>query len=107
MASYKEKTGLEISAKEVFDRVRRGETEAEEVFEEFLHYLGEGLISLGNVLRPEVIVIGGGVSKSANLFTQTLEEHVNNGIYGGKAIPVHITVAKLGNDAGMIGATLL
>ena len=107
MASYKSKTGNDITIKELFERVRLGGTAATEVFEEFRYYLGEGLVTLGNILRPELIVIGGGISKSADLFISYLEEYVNKGIYGGMAIPVRITAAKLGNDAGMIGATLL
>ena len=107
MVSYKEKTGHDITTKEIFERVRLGETEATEVFEEFRYYLGDGLVTIGNILRPEIIVIGGGISKSADLFINYLEKYVNNRIYGGKAIPIQIALAKLGNDAGMIGSTLL
>ena len=107
MASYTERTGSNITAKEIFDRVRQGEKEAAEVFEKFQYYLGEGLITIGNILRPEVIVIGGGVSKSADLYISYLEDYVNDRIYGGQSLPIHIAAAKYGNDAGMIGATLL
>jgi glucokinase len=107
MAMYQEKTGEEKTVKEIFDLVRAGDTASTEVFEKFRYYLGEGLISIGNVLRPEIIVIGGGISQSADLFIDYLEDYVNNGVFGGKAIPVHLVAAKLGNDAGMIGATLL
>ncbi|HBI73090.1 MAG TPA: glucokinase, partial [Lachnospiraceae bacterium] len=68
---------------------------------------GEGLITIGNILRPEVIVIGGGISKSADLYISYLEDYVNDRVYGGKSLPIHIAAAKYGNDAGMIGATLL
>lgn len=107
IASYQNKTGQEITAKEIFDRVRSGETSAIAVFHEFLSYLGDGLVSFGNILRPEVIIIGGGVSYSAELFVSYLEDYVNRNIYGSGALPIKITSAMLGNDAGMIGATLL
>ncbi len=107
MASYKEKTGLEATAKEIFDRVRGGEAEAKEVFDEFCFYLGEGMISFGNILRPEIIILGGGISNSADLFLDYLREYVNQGVYGAQAIPIQIAAATLGNTAGMIGATLL
>lgn len=107
MASYKEKTGTEKTTKEIFEQVRMGDAVSKEVFEEFRYYLGEGLISIGNILRPQIIIIGGGVAKSADLFLAYLEEYVNKGIFGGKAIPIIIRGAELGNDAGMIGATLL
>jgi len=107
MSLYKEKTGQEISTKEIFERIRMGEKEATEVGLEFRYYLGEGLVNIANILRPEVIVIGGGVSKSADVFMEYLQERVNREAYAGAAVPVQITVATLGNEAGMIGATLL
>lgn len=105
--SYCEKTGQSISAKEIFDRVRNGEKAAAEIIDEFKYYLGEGIISLSNVLRPEVIAIGGGVAKSSDLFLDYLNDYVNKGIYGGNILPVKIVAARLENEAGMIGATLL
>lgn len=107
MTSYKEKTGAWKTTKDIFDQVRMGDPVSKEVLDEFKYYLGEGLVSIGNILRPQIIIIGGGVSKSSDLFIPYLEEYVNNGIFGGNAIPVCIREAELGNDAGMIGATLL
>jgi glucokinase len=107
IASYKNKTGQAVNAKDIFDRVRSGEAAAIAVFHEFCRYLGDGLVSFGNILRPEIIVIGGGVANSADLFINYLEDYVNKGIYGSKALPIKIAAAVLGNDAGMIGATLL
>ena len=105
--TYQEKTGYELSAREIFGRVRTGERAAKETVALFTHYLAEGLVSLVNVLRPEIIVIGGGVSESADLFLGELRETVNREVYGGSLLPVTIEEAKLGNQAGMIGAALL
>lgn len=107
MQSYEERTGQRITAKEIFDKVRAKDPVAAEVMNEFQYYLGEGLVSLVNVLRPEVIAIGGGVAKSADLFLEYLNRYVNSQAYGGTALPVKIAAAKLGNTAGMIGAALL
>ncbi len=105
--SYAEKTGNKVSAKDICDKVRLGEEEAIEVFNEFLDYLGDGLVSLGNALRPEVIVIGGGVSQSSDLFLDYLNDYVNKRIFGGAMLPIKIIPATLANDAGIVGATLL
>lgn len=105
--TYQEKTGYELSAREIFGRVRTGERAAKETVALFTHYLAEGLVSLVNVLRPEIVVIGGGVSESADLFLGELRETVNREVYGGSLLPVTIEEAKLGNQAGMIGAALL
>lgn len=105
--TYRERTGCVLSAREIFERARAGEKEAKETVTVFLHYLEEGLVSLVNVLRPEIVVIGGGVAESADLFLGKLKETVNRQAYGGSLLPVEIAGAKLGNRAGMIGAALL
>lgn len=107
MQTYREKSGADLSAYEIFQRARAGESIALETVEEFQYYLAEGLSSLGNVLRPEIIILGGGVAGSADLFLPYLREQVNKSIFGGDILPIAIEPAMLGNDAGILGATLL
>lgn len=104
---YEEWSGERRTAKEIFDRAREKEEAAEKVVLEFRHYLGEGLVSLVNVLRPEVIVIGGGMAAGADLFLEELNQTVNEQAFGGSVLPVRIVTAALGNKAGIIGASLL
>lgn len=105
--TYREKTGITLSAQEIFERARAGEQAALETVELFRYYLADGLVSLVNVLRPEIIVLGGGVAGSAEDFLPYLREAVNTLSYGGAILPVRITTAELGNEAGMVGAALL
>lgn len=107
MAGYREKTGESLSAKEIFGRAKDGEAAACGVLSEFRYYLSEGLTSLVNVLRPEVVVIGGGLAASHDLFIKEVEERVNRYAFGGERLPVRVVPAKLGNRAGMVGAALL
>ncbi len=107
MQTYREKTGERLQALEIFHRVRAGEQAAVQTLESFRYYLAEGLISLVNILRPEVIVLGGGVAGSADLYLPYLTQAVNAGAYGTCALPVKIVTAAFGNEAGMIGAALL
>lgn len=107
MASYREKTGLSLTAKEIFLRAGQGEDAAGKVVAEFRYYLAEGLVSLVNVLRPEVVVIGGGLAGSAGLFIGKVQEQVNRYAFGGKLLPVKVVAAQLENGAGVIGATLI
>lgn len=107
MRAHKQRTGVSLSAKEIFDGARAGKEEEQKTVDEFVAYLGEGIADIVNVLRPETVVIGGGLSGGADVFSEELSELVNEKIYGGKFLPVRIAAAKLGNDAGMIGATLL
>lgn len=105
--TYEETCGLLLTAQEIFQRARDGEEAAAQVLSRFQYYLAEGLASLCNVLRPDVIVLGGGVAGSADLFLPYLRQQVNKNIFGGHILPVTIETAKLGNNAGILGATLL
>lgn len=107
MKQYEERTHTHCTASEIFEKARRNEEAAAAAVEEFRFYLGEGLTSLVNILRPEIIALGGGVAKSADLFLDYLNGRVNSQIFGGDIVPVRIVQAIMGNDAGMVGATLL
>ena len=107
MGAYREITGENLAAKEIFMRAKAGEGAACKVLSEFRYYLAEGLISLVNVLRPEVVIIGGGLCASSALFIKEVEEQVNRYAFGGDRLPVKVVPAELGNRAGIIGATLL
>lgn len=107
MGAYREMTGENLAAKEIFMRAKAGECAACKVLSEFRYYLAEGLISLVNVLRPEVVIIGGGLCASSALFIKEVEEQVNQYAFGGDRLPVKVVPAELGNRAGIIGATLL
>lgn len=107
MQTYREKTNEDKTALEIFQAAARMEPAAVETVEQFQYYLAQGLASLVNVLRPDVIVLGGGVAGSAEQFLPYLRKTVNEEIFGGNFLPVRIVTAELGNTAGILGATLL
>lgn len=107
MQTYQERTGLSLTAYEIFQHAAAGESAAADTVAQFQYYLAEGLASLGNVLRPDVIVLGGGVAGSAEMFLPYLRAQVNKNIFGGELLPIAIETAELGNNAGILGATLL
>ena len=81
---------------------------AERVFNKYIKYLAEGLANVANVFRPEMILIGGGVSAQGDKILKPLKRKFNALIYGGaKYAKVDLDIAKLQNDAGIIGAALL
>ena len=57
----------DLSAKDVWDAVKAGDTVAIEVAEDFGWYLGKAMALVANVSNPEIFVIGGGVSKAGNV----------------------------------------
>lgn len=95
------------SVKEVFERAKNKETKAVWLVENFASYLAAAAVSLANILRPQRIVIGGGMSASAKMFLPQVQEALKREVYGSEYAPVKVVAAKLGNKAGIIGASLL
>ena len=98
----------EITGKTVFDAADRGDEPANAVVDRFCDYLGAGVTNIVNALAPEVILIGGGISRQGERLLAPVRRYVEKNCFGGKdgAIPI-IAAARLGNDAGIIGAAAL
>lgn len=96
----------EISAKTVFDAVKQRDVLAMEVAEEFGKYLGNALAVVACVVNPEVIVLGGGVSKAGEVLIDYVKPHYEETVFHGSK-NVKFTLATLGNDAGIYGAARL
>lgn len=106
LAQHERQTGT-ITAKDVFDLAKQGDELAQKIIHHTLDVLGFAIANLATVINPEKIIIGGGVSKAGDLLIQTLDHYFQQ-----YALPrlyeiCTITEAKLGNDAGMIGAAYL
>jgi len=69
--------------------------------------LGAGIASLIYILTPEVVIIGGGVSASAHHFLPFVEKEIEKRVLASSRVDLKITVAELGNQAGMVGAAKL
>lgn len=96
----------EISAKAVFDAVKEGDALAKEIAEEFGRYLGYALANVAVVCDPEVIVIGGGVSKAGEILLDYIRKPFQEKAFFANE-KVAFVLAKLGNDAGICGAAKL
>lgn len=94
-----------INARIVIDCARKGDAEALRVFDEYTDALSSAAASIINILDPEIIAFGGGVSAAGEfLFAPVREKTANKSFYSKHA---SIVPAILGNDAGMLGAALL
>ena len=72
--------------------------------------MATGVLNLINMLEPEVICIGGGVSHEGDALLQPILEYVAKESYtreNDEEMQTAIKLAELGNDAGIIGAALL
>lgn len=96
-----------INAKIVFDAAKAGDHVALDVFNRYVDYLSQGLGSIVNFFDPEVIVLGGGLSKAGDFLLDALKATFPRYcLYKTMPIP-EIRLAKLGPDAGIIGAAML
>ena len=97
-----------VNGRTAFDAMRMGDEAAREVVETYTKYLASGLTSLINILQPEVLSIGGGISNEGQLLLDLVVPMVRAQQYGGSLFPsTDIRIALLRNDAGIIGAATL
>lgn len=102
------KTLDEVDGKTSFDAAAKGDATAAKVIDKFIEYLACGIGNVINILQPDKICIGGGISRQGDNLILPLVEKVNTEVYS-KNIDkqTEICVAELGNNAGIIGAALL
>jgi glucokinase len=96
-----------VSAKNVFDCARNGDKVASSVIEEVSFYLGLALANIANTLNPEIMVLGGGVSKAGEVLLNPIKENFDKYSFPRVKESTKIAIATLGNDAGVIGAAWL
>jgi len=91
--------------KQLIDQAKAGDQAALKIFQEYLDYLSDALVSIAMLLDPEVIAVGGGISQAGNFLFTPLKKLVEEKSFF--KYPHRIVPAKLGNKAGFIGASLL
>lgn len=105
-AMWKSYTSETVTGKTAFEYADC-DPSAREVVEKYIEYLACGLINLANVFRPEVIMLGGGVSKEKERLTVPLQKIIDRETFASSYAPVKVTVAALGSNAGAYGAAAL
>lgn len=96
----------EFTCKDVFDAAKAGDNLAMEVVDKLSFNLGKAIAGIAAVTNPQVIVIGGGVSKAGKFLLDKIEENfVHFAFHATKN--AKFALATLGNDAGMYGAAAL
>ena len=96
-----------VNGKTVFNAAEQGCPVAKAVTDEYISYVSEGLIDLTNIFRPQIILIGGGISNEGERLIGPIKKYVAENSFGAGIIEIpHIARATLGNDAGIIGAAM-
>lgn len=93
-----------VKGKTAFDAMKKGDTVGKEIVDIFIDDLACGTINLINILQPEVICIGGGLSNEGENLLSPLREKIQLELGDTFSNNTKILKAKLGNDAGIIGA---
>ena len=98
---------MKIEAKTVFDSARAEDPLAMKVYRDYIRCLAQAVASVVNLLDPEVIVLGGGVSKAGSFLLDPLaEEYPKYVLFNDQPLPP-VKLAVLGSEAGIIGAAML
>jgi len=97
-----------VEAKTAFDAMDKGDETAAKVVDQYISYVAAGVGSMMTLFRPEVVIVGGGVSNAGDKLMKPLIEKTAGMTFTRNQAPnPPIVLAKLGNDAGIIGAAML
>ena len=74
----------------------------------YIKYIAEGIIDIINIFQPDCVAVGGGISRQGDNLLNPIKEYIKGKTFGASYIKeTKITIAKLGNDAGIVGAAFL
>lgn len=97
-----------VGGKVPFEAAKQGDQTALAVIDNYVKYLGEGILNFCNIFRPNVIVLSGGLANAGAFLFDKVNKYVEERYYGYKSTPaVKIVPAELGYDSGKIGAAAL
>lgn len=100
--------GGKVSARTAFDCMRMGDKAAKEVVDFYIRCLAAGITNTINIFQPDVLCIGGGVCNEGDPLLLPMKALVEKEVYTRNSPKnTQIVIAKLGNDAGLIGAAFL
>ncbi|GAA0107019.1 ROK family protein [Clostridium tertium] len=94
----------EINGKYIFDELEKGNKELESVVINWIEDIGKGLVSLTHIFNPEIIIIGGAVSKQEKLFIKPVRNYVLSHVMQKFGENLKVEAAELENSAGLVGA---
>jgi glucokinase len=95
-----------LTAETIAAAARKDDDLANEIISQAAYYLGIGISNLINIFNPDIIVIGGGLSKMGNVFLGPAKEVAKKTAFKLPASTVKIVKSKLGDNAGIMGAAL-
>lgn len=99
------KNGGEVSGRTAFDAAKQGDKAAQNVVDTYVKYVADGVINVINTFQPEILVIGGGISREGEYLVEPVRKNCQEFSYMKGELPeTRIQPATLLNDAGIVGA---
>ncbi|MFA9493640.1 ROK family glucokinase [Streptococcus sp. E17BB] len=99
--------GDEVTSKDIFVAAEAGDAFADSVVEQVGFYLGLAAANISNILNPDAVVFGGGVSAAGEFLRARIEKYFVCFTFPQVRQSTVLKIAELGNDAGIIGAASL
>jgi len=96
-----------ITTFDIFDAFKKGDRAAKKAVDENANLLGTAIGSVVNLLNPEIVVIGGGLSNSSEKYIELIKKYILEFAYPVATKKLIICKANFGNDAGWVGAACL
>lgn len=96
-----------VTGRTAFDAAKCGDAAAQEVVSKYAEYVADGIVSCENFIQPEVIAIGGGISREGDYLLDPIKEFIGKNRYNKFMPKTKLVTAKLFNDAGIVGAAML
>ena len=97
-----------VSGRTAFDAMRAGDAAGSAVVEQYIKYVAVGTINIINIFQPEMVCFGGGICNEGETLLAPLRKYIEEFRYSRySSTQTEICRAKLGNDAGIIGAALV
>ncbi|MCS6977301.1 MAG: ROK family protein [Gemmatales bacterium] len=94
----------DLTARDVFDAARDGDSLAQRIVEETAYYLAVGAVCMMHTIDPDMVVFGGGMIAAGEEFLDRIRHHIRRMAFPVPAERTAVCYAKLGTDAGFIGA---
>jgi len=104
---YKELYNKDLTPTQIYSEAEKNNPKALKAWEEFGKHLGFSLIYLVNVLDPQIIVIGGSVSRGYRFFYEPMQNELYNRIHDKPRETLKVELSTLGEAAGIIGSSAL
>jgi len=96
-----------VNGRTSFDAAKQGDEAALEVVNNYFSYVAAGITDLVNIFQPEILCIGGSISKEGEYLLAPVRKIVEKERYTRYCKQTELKMATLGGDAGIIGAAML